>query len=36
MSVADRKGDRSRVQGVGTYPAQLHPDSPRGNARHAI
>ena len=26
------KGDRLRVQGVGSYLAQLHPDSLKGNA----
>ena len=26
------KGDRLRVQGVGTHLAQLHPDSPNGKA----
>ena len=27
-----RKGDHSRVHGVGTHPEQLHPDSPSGHA----
>ena len=27
-----RKGDRSRVHGVGTHPEQLHSDSPKGEA----